>query len=106
MPDNGFEQHLPTSGAVLGQRGELGHQPLELAIHFKEQLDRIHGWRERLSPGFRRAYSSGQLLFQFVGIAGYAGYFASMHTFMRIVSGALMAGAWYAIYRVRGSAPQ
>jgi hypothetical protein len=44
------------------------------------------------------------LLFQVVGVAGYAGYFASMHTFMRLLSGALMAGTWYVIYRIRGAA--
>ena len=62
----------------------------------------MRSWRELLSPRFRRAYSAGQLLFQVVGVAGYAGYFASMHTLMRLLSGVLMAGTWYAIYRIKG----
>ncbi len=73
-----------------------------LAQAIKKQLDRVRGGRERLSPRFRRAYSAGRLLFQIVGAAGYAGYFASMHTLMRLVSGALMAGTWYLIYRIKG----
>ena len=64
----------------------------------------MRSWCERLSPKFRRACSAGQLLFQVVGAAGYAGYFASMHTLMRLLSGALMAGTWYAIYRIKGAA--
>jgi hypothetical protein len=54
----------------------------------------------------RRVYSAGRLLFQVIGCAGYAGYFVSMHTFMRVLSGALMAGTWYAIYRIKGAAEQ
>ena len=37
------------------------------------------------------------------GAAGYAGYFASMHTFLRVLSGTLMAGTWYVIYRIKGT---
>jgi len=77
---------------------------LEPAALLKKQLDRVHSWREGLPPQLRRACSAGQLLFQVVGAAGYAGYFASMHTFMRLFSGALMAGAWYMIYRIKGTA--
>jgi len=72
------------------------------AAAIREQLDSLRGWGARLWPRFQRALSSGRLLFQVVGAAGYAGYFVSMHTLMRVVSGALMAGTWYAIYRFKG----
>lgn len=75
---------------------------LPQAIHIREQLDRVRSWPQRLSPRLQQVWSSGRLLFQVVGAAGYAGYFVSMHVFMRIVSGALMAGTWYAIYRIKG----
>jgi len=78
---------------------------LERAIPLKELLDTARAWRKQLSPRFRRACSAGQLLFQVLGIAGYAGYFASMHALMRVVSGALVAGTWYAIYKMKSAAP-
>jgi hypothetical protein len=78
---------------------------LEEALPIKQQLDEVRrSGRLWLKTDLRRAYSAGQLLFQVVGIAGYAGYFVSMHTLMRVFSGALMAGAWYAIYRIKGVA--
>ncbi len=106
MTEIGFEQGLQPSRAIQAERGEVGlEERLEQATPIKEQLDRLRGWRERLSPEFRRAGSAGRLLFQVVGVAGYAGYFASMHTLMRLLSGALMAGTWYAIYRIKGVQP-
>jgi len=71
------------------------------AAAIREQLDSLRAWKARLSPKVQRAWSAGRLLFQVVGAAGYAVYFVSMHTLMRVVSGALMAGTWYAIYRFR-----
>ena len=105
MTENGFEQRWQPSRTIQAEPGavSLGER-LEQATPIKEQLDRVRSWRERLSPQFRRAFSAGQLLFQVVGAAGYAGYFASMHTLMRLLSGALMAGTWYAIYRIKGAA--
>jgi len=105
MTENGFEQPLQPSGAIQTEPGEVSPwKHLGQAIPLKEQLDNVSSWRKRLSPKFRRACSAGQLLFQVVGAAGYAGYFVSMHTFMRVLSGALMAGTWYAIYRFKGAA--
>ncbi|MGH9641533.1 MAG: hypothetical protein ACRD3Q_03835 [Terriglobales bacterium] len=77
---------------------------LERAIPLKELLDSMRGWHKRLSPRFGRACSAGKLLFQVIGIAGYAGYFASMHALMRVASGALVAGTWYAIYKMKSAA--
>ena len=105
MTENGFEQRWQPSGAIQAEHGVASlEERLEQAILIKEQLDSVRRWRERLSPKFRRAFSAGQLLFQVVGAAGYAGYFASMHTLMRLLSGALMACTWYAIYRIKGAA--
>jgi hypothetical protein len=105
MTENGFEQRWQPSRAIQAERGAVSlEERLEQATPIKEQLDSVRSWRERLSPKFRRAFSAGQLLFQVVGAAGYAGYFASMHTLMRLLSGALMAGTWYAIYRIKGAA--
>ena len=59
------------------------------------------GWVDRMPAEFRRACSAGRLLFQVVGVAGYAGYFASMHTLMRVVSLGLVAGAWYSVYWIK-----
>jgi len=98
--ENGFEQPLQPARAMEAERGEVSFEE-RLAAAIQKQLDRVRGWREWLSPRVRRAYSAGQLLFQVVGVAGYAGYFASMHTLMRFVSGALMGGTWYVIYRIR-----
>jgi len=98
--ENGFEQGLPPTPAIEVERGEVSFEE-RLAQALKERLDRVRSWRERLSPRFRRACSAGRLLFQVVGVAGYAGYFASMHTLMRLLSGALMAGTWYVIYRIK-----
>ena len=78
---------------------------LERAIPLKELLDSVHAWRNQLSPRPRRLFSAGKLLFQVIGIAGYAGYFASMHALMRMLSGALVAGTWYAIYKMKSAAP-
>ncbi len=105
MTENGFEQRLQPSRATQAERGEVSlNEPFEHVTPIKELLDSVRSWRERLSPRFRRACSAGQLLFQVVGAAGYAGYFASMHTLMRLLSGALMAGTWYVIYRIKGAA--
>jgi|SRR5271154_777239 len=105
MTENGFGQPLPPSSAIQAERGEItARESLGQATPFQEQLDNVRSWRERLSPKFRRACSAGQLLLQVVGAAGYAGYFVSMHTFMRVLSGALMAGTWYVIYRIKGAA--
>jgi hypothetical protein len=102
IPETGFQPPLQPSPVIAANPREIGlWEHLEQAIPVKERFDRLRSWRERLSPKFRRAWSAGRLLFQLIGIAGYAGYFASMHTFMRLVSGSLMAGAWYAIYRIR-----
>jgi hypothetical protein len=104
MTENGFEQRWQPSRAIQAERGAVSlEERLGQATPIKEQLDSVRRWRERLSPQFRRAWSAGQLLFQVVGAAGYAGYFASMHTLMRLLSGALMAGTWYAIYRIKGA---
>jgi hypothetical protein len=103
MTEIRFEQPLQPSHAIPAERGEVS---LEERFQQATQnlFNRARSWREWLSPRFRRACSAGQLLFQVVGVAGYAGYFASMHTFMRLLSGALMAGTWYVIYRIRGAA--
>ncbi len=104
MTENELDQRLLPSQALPAERDKVSLEDgLEQGILFKEQLDALRGWRERLSPKCRRAWSAGQLLLQLIGAAGYAGYFAGMHTFMRVVSGSLMAGAWYAIYRVKGT---
>ena len=104
MTETELDQRLQPSQSILAERGKVSFEDgLEQGILFREQLDALRGWRERLSPNCRRAWSAGQLLLQLVGAAGYAGYFAGMHTFMRVVSGSLMAGAWYAIYRVKGA---
>jgi hypothetical protein len=104
MTENGFEQPLRQSPVIPANRREIGlWEGLEQAIPIKEQFERLGSWRERLSPKLSRASSAAKLLLQFVGAAGYAGYFASMHTFMRVLSGVLMAGAWYAIYKITGA---
>jgi hypothetical protein len=87
------QQRLRPLSAIPAERGELRPERVE--------RPGARVGREGLSPDFRRACSAGQLLFQVVGVAGYAGYFASMHTFMRLLSGALMAGTWYAIYKIK-----
>jgi hypothetical protein len=102
VSESGFDQPLPPSPAVHAPVGQMNPwERMERAIPIKEQFDTLRNWRERLSPRFRRASSAAKLLFQFVGVAGYAGYFTSMHTFMRIVSGVLMAVAWFAIYKIK-----
>jgi hypothetical protein len=104
MTENALDQSAQPAQSILAEHGKVSFEDgLEQGIQFKEQLDALRGWRERLSPKWRRAWSAGQLLLQLVGAAGYAGYFAGMHTFMRVVSGSLMAGAWYAIYWVKGT---
>jgi hypothetical protein len=104
MTENELDQRLQPSQSIMAERGKVSFENgLEQGILFREQMDALRGWRERLSPKCRRACAAGQLLLQLVGAAGYAGYFAGMHTFMRVVSGSLMAGAWYAIYRVKGT---
>ena len=103
--ENGFNLQSHPSPAIHAEHRALSlEKGLEQAIPIKEQLDTFRSWREGLSPRFRRACSAGQLLFQVVGVAGYAGYFASMHTFLRLLSGSLMAVTWYLIYRVKGPA--
>jgi hypothetical protein len=74
---------------------------VEEAVAVKRELESIWNWREFVSPKIRRVVTAGQLLFQLVGFAGFFGYFAGMHTFMRVLSGVLMVSAWYAIYRVK-----
>jgi hypothetical protein len=101
---------LPMPPITTPQPVETGLETrLEQAAPIKQQLDAARSWRgfrawgRWKKPDFRRAYSAGRLLFQVIGVAGYAGYFVSMHTLMRVFSGALMAGAWFAIYRIKGS---
>ena len=97
-----FQQRLRPFPAIPAERGELRREGrLEQALPVDGHFESVRSWREGRSPDFRRACSAGQLLFQVVGVAGYAGYFASMHTFMRLLSGALMAGTWYAIYKIK-----
>jgi hypothetical protein len=97
-----FQQRLRPLPAIHAERGELRpEERLERAAPIDRHFDNARNRRKRLSPNFRRACSAGRLLFQIVGVAGYAGYFASMHTFMRLFSGALMAGTWYAIYKIK-----
>jgi hypothetical protein len=106
LTDNGLQQPLQASQAERPDAALEQHLRPATAIAvtaIKEQLDRLFNWRERLSPKVRRALSAGRLLFQVVGAAGYAGYFASMHTFLRVLSGTLMAGTWYVIYRIKGT---
>jgi len=104
MPENEFERRLLWRPTVLPKSTEATlDMRLEQAIPIKKQLDDARTWRQRCRPDFSRAYSAGQLLFQVLGVAGYAGYFVSMHTLMRVFSGALMAGAWFAIYRIKGA---
>lgn len=107
MTGNGFEVRSQPSPALPDERRGANFEGRFAPTPTKELLERVPTWRERLSPSdFRRAYSAGRLLFQVVGCAGYAGYFVSMHTFMRVLSGGLMAGTWYAIYRVKGAAEE
>ena len=96
-----FQQRLRSLPAIQAERGELRPERVERPAPNHRHFENARSWREGLSPDFRRACSAGQLLFQVVGVAGYAGYFASMHTFMRLLSGALMAGTWYAIYKIK-----
>jgi len=105
MPENEFERRLLWRPVIPARTLKTSLETrLEQAVPIKEQLDAASISRERWRPDFRRAYSAGRLLFQVIGVAGYAGYFVSMHTLMRFFSGALMAGAWYAIYRMKGVA--
>ena len=75
-------------------------------IALKEHFDKLRGWRKGLSLKVHRIYSSGQLLFEVLGVAGYAGYFAAMHTLMRLCSAVLLGGTWYAIYRAKAATRQ
>jgi hypothetical protein len=123
MRENGFGQRWQPSRAAQAEGSKVGLEarPEEVRLNearLKEerleqvtpltpgnqQIDNLRSGREQLSPKLRRAWSAGQLLFQVVGVAGFAGYFIAMHTFLRLFSGALMAGTWYLIYRVKGSA--
>jgi hypothetical protein len=100
---NEFEQRMYGMQSIPARLTEVSlDRRLEQAAPIKPQLDSTRRWRQRLSPKFRRVLSAGSLLFQVVGIAGYAGYFVSMHTLMRVVSGVLVAATWYAIYRIKG----
>ncbi len=96
--------HLSTTWApIQSERSGLGTQDqLERAIALRERFESLRGWRDRRSPRIRRFFSSGQMLFQVVGVAGFAGYFASMHSLMRLFSGVLMAATWYGIYKIKG----
>ena len=104
MSENEFERRLLWRPAIRPRTIEttVGTY-LEPAVANKQQPKSEHGWRKRVSPDFGRAYSAGRLLFQVVGVTGYAGYFVSMHTLMRVFSATLMAGAWYAIFRIKGA---
>jgi hypothetical protein len=102
MTESGCDRLQPSRAIQVQIGGVSLEEWLRRAFPVREQLEKLRGWRERMAPAFRRTYSAGRLLFQVVGVAGYAGYFASMHTLMRVVSGTLMAGAWYAIYRAKG----
>jgi hypothetical protein len=108
VTESGFEQPLQPSPAIPAERSATSFaERLEQTVPVTEQPERVRNWSGRMSPSdFRRACSAGRLLFQVVGCAGYAGYFVSMHTFMRVLSGALMAGTWYAIYRIKGAAEE
>lgn len=104
---NGFEVRSQPSPAIPDERSRTDFKERFEPRPITEQLGPLRSWRERLSPpDFRRACAAGRLLFQVVGCAGYAGYFVSMHMFMRVLSGALMAGTWYAIYKIKGAAEQ
>jgi hypothetical protein len=108
MTESGFQQRSQPSPAIPAGGGATSFaERLEQTVPIQEQLERVRNWSQRLLPSdFRRACSAGRLLFQVVGCAGYAGYFVSMHTFMRVLSGALMAGTWYAIYKIKEAAAE
>ena len=89
--------------SIQTERGGLGPEDqLEKAIALRQRLENLRGWGVRLSARSRRICSSGQLLFQVVGIAGFAGYFVAMHWLMRLFSGVLMGATWYGIYKIKG----
>jgi len=107
MPESELERRLlwrptiqPKAFAAKRAEIDLKKRP-EQAVPIKQRLQSARNLPQRWSPDLLRARSAGRLLFQVVGIAGYAGYFASMHTLMRVFSSVLLAGAWYAIYRVK-----
>ena len=93
--------------ALSTQRsGMAAEAQFERALPLKDVIERYRAWRPNLPTRFRRVLSAGRLLFQFIGFAGYAGYFASMHSLMRISSAALLAGTWYAIYKMKEEHPR
>ena len=68
-----FQQRLRPFPAIPAERGELRREGrLEQALPVDGHFESVRSWREGRSPDFRRACSAGQLLFQVVGIAGYA----------------------------------
>jgi len=97
MTESGFQQRSQPSPAIPAGGGATSFaERLEQTVPIQEQLERVRNWSQRLLPSdFRRACC-----------AGYAGYFVSMHTFMRVLSGALMAGTWYAIYKIKEAAAE
>ena len=102
MNESEFEQRLRAWEIVPSGNDDLTlGDRLKQAVPLKQQLDAARGWQEEFRPKIQRGWAAGRLLFQFIGLAGYAGYFMSMHALMRIVSGALLGGTWYAIYRMK-----
>ena len=100
---NEFEPRFDSSAEAATDFSRLSLEDrLGEAVAIRDQLDRLRGCRARVALRFQPALAAARLLFEVVGAAGYAGYFVSMHTLMRVVSGALMVGTWYAIYRFKG----
>ena len=100
MAEGDLGQHLQSLPAVKPELDGMSfEEPFRRALPI---IRKLFEWARRrgegMRPEFRRASSSGRLLFQVVGMAGYAGYFVAMHTLMRVVSLVLVSGAWYAIY--------
>lgn len=101
MAEGELGQALPPGSAV-------GARPVAAALTVEARrrgsalvsmlVERARNWNDRLPAELRRVLLAGRLLFQVVGLAGFAGYFASMHLLMRVVSLGLVAGAWYAVY--------
>jgi len=100
MAEGDLGQHLQSLPAIKPEpSGVVLEEWCRRALpRVKVFLEWVRKRREQLPPEFRRASSAGRLLFQVLGVAGYAGYFVAMHTLMRVVSLVLVSGAWYAIY--------
>ena len=103
-PATEFAAPLPTPRPE--RSGMAIEAQFERALPLKDQIERFRSWRPALPPRLRRISSAGRLLFQFIGFAGYAGYFASMHSLMRVSSATLLLGTWYAIYRMKEEPPR